>query len=236
MRVLGLDPGGEGALVVIEGEEAGLARAIAAASWRMQGDRWRFDWSGGGSAHRRVAFARTLPGAIAGIARWLLEPLGAVPDASCYEAAFLFKNPQAAISIAASRGAILATLECCLWLGRSPPVREVQNGSWWKLCGLPPGAREREERKEQSLRCVPGLVPGLAELLAQVSGGDHVTDAAACALVGLRHGAERGTASEWEARLALASGRTARSARAPRPRAAGEPKTGRARSARKVSP
>lgn len=212
MLILGLDPGAEGALTVLSADgEAGDPRAVFVASWGPSGDRCAASWSGSGTATRRRASSDTLVETLVRLARFGMRDLGQI-DAVVFEGAYVGPNPRGALTGAATRGAILAALQVELWLGRSVPVREIANGSWWTLCGMPPSMTAREDRKRESVRRVPLLVPGLADLLEQVPGGDHATDSAAIAFAGVRHGAARGEPGEWKARVDRACGKVKRAA------------------------
>lgn len=209
MLVLGLDTGAAGGIVALSAaSETAELRAVFAASWREADGRWASTWTGTGSAVSRRAGADTLVGAIVRLARFgLAKELTAPVDAVVFEGAYVGLNVRSALSGTRTCGRILGALESELWLSRSIVVREIPNGTWWKLCGLPASVTTRDERKEESVRRVPGIVPGLRELMTQIPGGDHVSDAAGMGWVGVRHGAHRGTDREWEARIALASGR-----------------------------
>ena len=211
MLVLGLDTGADGGIVVLSAvSETAEVLPVFAASWHEAG-RWSASWTGREAPTGRRAGADTLVGVIVRLARFgLAKELPGPVDAVVFEGAYVGVNVRSALSGTRTCGRILGALESELWISRTVEVRELPNGSWWKLCGLPPSITTRDDRKEESVRRVPTLIPGLRGLMNQIPGGDHVSDAAALAWVGVRHGAHRGTDREWEARIALASGRKAK--------------------------
>lgn len=213
--VLSIDPGEEGgAFLLGRNEDETDVLVLGAVAWRRKGaDRHAISWVDRRTRTLRRSTVTTLAqvGALAIPAALEVGP-SSRPDAIAIEDAFVGVNPRTALRVARDGGRLEAALEGACWPGRPPTVRFLDPNAWWRALGLR-AARERDERKAISVKEVPNLLPGLAEVFVLLGRSHHLSDAAAIGLTAIRHDAWDDLSDQaWAARVGEAGTRP-RSAR-----------------------
>lgn len=172
--VLGIDPGGPGAAVLLSPSSA----LVFAAAWKANRKGWNLSiYEPGGVS------CRQLPGresAIGGYLAALVPQLEDVPLLAV-EDVFLHRqhpNLKTTVKLARFGARVVAPLELVCGTG----AEFVQASAWRAVTlGLNPYTK-RAVAKAASLQFIPARVPGLSDALDALGPLDHITDAAGIAL------------------------------------------------------
>lgn len=191
-RILGIDPGsdGAGALMTLVG---GSPYVVRAAAWDSPSKGvWRVTtWVMGESATKTVRRHEEV-----GEVFWATPPAAVVS-----EDVFIGRNARTAMQLV--RYAERMISGCRLAWDVAPIERRVMEPRWRKAIGLPPSSRQTPDgAPEMMLR----LVPNLAEVVSVLGRAPHIFDAVAVGYTGLRIPA---WTEDWDRAFASKKGRRA---------------------------
>lgn len=219
--VLGVDPGRAGGGSAVLAVNRGRIAVALAVLWTAKGELFSVRWVTRGPDNVVTLYVASVYGiaalgtAIGALAETAAEAWGADVLAVVSEGPYIGENAQTALSLARTGAAIEATAAARLSTGsRTVRTRTIAPTSWRKILGV--SAPDRAAAKEKSLRFVPLLVDGVADVLAELGLVDHVTDAAGVAAVGVRCAAWDGEPAGWAARVTGSSGSKKKPKNAPK--------------------
>lgn len=169
--VLGIDPGGPGGAVLLDGR----GRLVWTVSWKANRRGWKLStWTGGAVIDDQLA------GRASAIGQHLADRVPGSVLLAC-EDVFVHRqrpNVRTTVSLARFGGAITAPIEAIA--GTSADF--VQAAVWRRsVLGLSPFTK-RSDAKAAALRYIPAMVPGLGAALEALGPLDHLADAAGIAL------------------------------------------------------
>ena len=172
--ILGIDPGGPGAAVLLHKGE--LCWSV---DWRASRKGWKARlYRSGEITHAQLAGRSS---AIGGYLAALLRIDQVVLKGLAVEDVFLHvrhRNVKTVTSLARFGGSVSAPIE----LLTGATAEYVQASVWRKsILGISPYTK-RAEAKAASLRFIPHLVSGLPRCLAEIGQLDHISDAAGIAI------------------------------------------------------